>query len=631
MKEKLSNENEYIPYTPESKYLSIAREMKKISDEENGLLPKEKGLFDKAEERFISLAREIEKAGQSGELYPEDKEKWWDRFKDHLKTYKRFTMKAVRVGVLTGVLMNTMPATNITEKVEEKPNVPKVEEVVKIKKEQSNIKQETPWYKGWRLNQVVIEKDKDGKLYFNPLKLIAPVQLEKVSDQKTINNFKFSIPYEYARLFNSAKPLNSEDHEKVKKYISNELNKVFEDKIRGLNFSIETEQEINKDKKHPEIEKISVSGFASPEGLNQKGPETIEKGNIDKENIELARLRAEKALEITLEDLEKIGIPKDSVDKVLKEIKVEETQFSTEEFAKLTVLSKDWQGATPLEKIFNMIVDYNDGKINNPEIVKNLHEILASKRKIEIEGAFKANEKNIYSVPLPLLLCLLPFIRKRERRNEDNEKNNGQQDKQDKQEKEDLNKQEDKNFKKELINVEPLPVKPEDDEQFPEKIKISLCDGLYNFFDHPDTIRRGLNYRALCDEVNNNFEKFSSDNDREQYLTRKILYAWKEHDIIARREAGWSEENIAQGLDYENQPNQIYWALAHAKVLLRLIKEKRSFDQNGQSIDYINLMSKDIENYMNEKLNMPEEKTKKDWLKTSVELAMEGRIAWEKD
>lgn len=78
------------------------------------------------------------------------------------------------------------------------------------------------------------------------------------------------------------------------------------------------------------------------------------------------------------------------------------------------------------------------------------------------------------------------------------------------------------------------------------------------FFDNQDTIRRGLNYRELCDKMLRDFDRFESDYDREQYLARELLRLWREHDIVARREAGWSEDNIEDGLDYENQPNQIF-------------------------------------------------------------------------
>jgi hypothetical protein len=652
------NKKENIPVAVESKYyISIAREMKKLSDEENDSLETPKGRFDKSEERFISLAREIEKAGQNNEIYSDYSENWFDRFKSSLKSYKRFGQKLARIGVLAGVLWSSMPAMP-KEKTEEQPvSLPKVEEVVKMNVKKAERQESTPWYKGWRLNQVVVEKDEKGNLVFNPLKMIAPIQIEKVVDKKSENSFKFNVPYEYARLFNSAKPLSPEDHEKVQKYISKELQKKFEDKLKGLNLSIETEREIKGPQK-PELTELKVSGFASPEGPQQEGPSTIESKNIDKENIELAKLRAEQALGITVENLEKLGVDKKSIDQIVSEIKAEELQFSVEEFSKLTLLSKEWKGSTPLEKVFNMIVDYNDGKIKDQQKLKELHQILASKRKVEIEVGLKGEEKKIYAVPLPLLLlAALPFIRRREKSSEQpseqpleqpseqssEQPSGGSSEKPFKQPSESIPEQNlkstiniessEQNLEPTIESINPLPVKPEEDSNFNEKVKIALVDDLYKFFDDQETIRRGLNYRKLCEEMLVNFNKFSSDYDREQYLARKLLQLWKEHDINARREAGWNESDIHQGLDYENQPNQMLWALAHAKVLLRLIKEKNKLQETGKKVDFLDLMSQDVENYMNEKSKDAQEEPlkKEDWLKTSIELAMEGRIAWKKD
>jgi len=85
-------------------------------------------------------------------------------------------------------------------------------------------------------------------------------------------------------------------------------------------------------------------------------------------------------------------------------------------------------------------------------------------------------------------------------------------------------------------------------------------------------------------------------------------------------------------LPYENQPNQKLWALAHAKVILRLVKEK----MNNPQLDYFDLMGRDIENYISEKTKEKVEEKKESQkeqeikrLKTAIELAMEGKIAWD--
>jgi hypothetical protein len=548
----------------------------------------------KKEGSFSEIAEELVKNDPN--LYPRENIKnAKERLQNLLSSFYRFGLKLARIIVIAGILNFGAPAVAGEKQEKEIEKVTKAGEVLKLKKkEKKGIT--TPLYYGWRVKILPLEIDfKKDKLTYNILRIICPIQVEKVVE-KDMGSFKFEVPYEYARFFNIGKPLRPEDYEKVKKYVSGEIQRNLENKLRGLNLSRKTQEEIDKSReeiKKAEIEKITVLGSASPEGPAEKGSSTIEPGKVDIENIKLARLRAENALGITRKSLEKLGIPKEKIDKILTEIKAEELQFTPEEMKELILLSKDWGGANPIEKIFNMIVDYNDEKIQDPKLVEKLHKIVASKRKVEIEIELKGREKIIYTIPVPLLLGLLPFLRfgrgerlligggRRRRKIPSYEE---------------FQKTQQPQFK-EKITVEPLSVNPQEDKEFPHKVEQALVNDIYIFFDDEKTKERGLDYRTLCDKMIQDFDNFKSDTDRKNYLARELLRLWREHDIKARKEAGWSEENIAEGLDYENQPNQILWSLAHAEVLLKLIKEK----MKNPNLDYQDIMSKEVEKYIDKK------------------------------
>lgn len=550
------------------------------------------------EDSFSKIVEELAKTNP--DLYPEENTKnTKERLENLLRSFYRFSLKLARIIFIAGILNFGAPVVAGEKQEKEIKKVPKAGEVLELKKEEEKGIT-TPLYRGWRIKFLPLEINfQRDKLIYNVLRIICPIQVEKVVE-KDMGSFKFEVPYEYARFFNIGKPLKPEDYEKVKEYVSKEIQRGLENKLMGLNLSRKAQEEIDKSIKKPEIEKFTVSGFASPEGPAEKGSFTIEPGKIDPENIKLARLRAENALGITMKSLEKLGIPKEKIDKILTEIKTEELQFTPEEMKELILLSKDWEGANPIEKIFNMIVDYNDEKIQDPKLVEKLHKIIASKRKVEIEIELKGREKIIYTIPVPLLLGLLPFLRfvrgerlliggSRRRRKIPSDEELLKSYKE-------LLKTQQPQFK-EKITVEPLSANPQEDKEFPHKVEQALVNDIYIFFDDEKTKERGLDYRALCNKMIQDFDNFKSDTDRKNYLARELLRLWREHDIKARKEAGWSEENITEGLDYENQPNQMLWALAHAEVLLKLIKEK----MKNPNLDYQDIMSKEVEKYMDKK------------------------------
>ncbi|MFZ6015429.1 MAG: hypothetical protein ACOYUZ_03685 [Patescibacteria group bacterium] len=129
--------------------------------------------------------------------------------------------------------------------------------------------------------------------------------------------------------------------------------------------------------------------------------------------------------------------------------------------------------------------------------------------------------------------------------------------------------------------------KPEKgDEGFEWMMWQTYVKDLYPFFNDQTTIRRGCDYVQMMQDVYRSYEAFDNDEDRLNYLTFKLLTAWRAHDQQARREA--QMHDLESGLDYFNQPKQIQWAKMHAEALLELVRQKRSldraFDRTGEAM-----------------------------------------------
>jgi hypothetical protein len=418
------------------------------------------------------------------------------------------------------------------------------------------------------LRTTFFKEDASGNPEFNFWSLIAALQAEIPYIDSESGEVNIKIPYEYARLFDrdpkSKEPVHQEDHEKLGKFIEEEFNRQFAEILYGYDWSKDV-----KNLKQPDIptelkiEGIEITGTASPEGPRDKGPETIKPGSIDRENLELALKRGRVGLSLTEEWLKKSGVNLNQLEEAARNIQAKEIQFSDDEMKLLADLSKKWKGSYDASRIHRMIIDYNRGQIKDASLVSQLDQIIGSKRMVEITIKYEKNEKRRVLIPIPILPILtgvsLSYLarKKRELRGEIS-------------------------GIPEAVKVTDAPGRETNEGK--EMEVQTVVDDLGMFFDREETVRRGIDYRAMAEDVQSKGRHFKDSAEREIYLANKIINSWKEHDAMCRKEAGWSLEHVNQGLDYENQPRQIQWAKVHARVLLEIADENKKTGEDYKSV-----------------------------------------------
>ncbi|MDP3947135.1 MAG: hypothetical protein Q8Q41_00390 [bacterium] len=491
-----------------------------------------------------------------------------------------------------------------------------------------------------------LEKGADGKTRFNWWSLLAPAQVELGREIAKATEKTFVIPYEYSRLFEkdpaAKRPLRVEDHEKVAEFTEEALKKKFVDLLYGLDMNKRVYElhHGQPESRAGKITSIKITGTASPEGPRSKGPQTLAAGNVDVENIKLAQKRAEAAVHLTKEEWGRIsratGVSEEVLEKAVQNIDAKEVQFSPQEHRELSLIAQSYPGSDDLEKIYNLVCDYNDGKIKDRETVSMLDALVGAKRSVEIAVTFGGGQTDRLLVPIPWLLLLplaFPALKRRMRqgsaatpvapsgeqspvtapsvaapsgelpvrRESVSGMGNGR-----------LPSTLEAGLKRRgielpysaaetpqvsLLDVIPQMVKdielPEtESREYQGMEERAYVSDLYVFFDDSDAIRRGINYRVIADEMYRNFDSLKDGGERELVLSYEILKAWKAHDRECRKEAGVSEGELEAGLNYEEQPNQIKWSKMHARALLKLIEEKRKLPVGERETkDYLDMLS----------------------------------------
>ena len=426
-------------------------------------------------------------------------------------------------------------------------------------------------------------------------KILVPGFIEAKWEKKVELKTTTNIPYEYARKFSvdekAGQPLRAEDHEKLKQYVHDQLQTSLADKIYAL-AAKETAEGVYGAHHEPlgahdlKINSIKVTGFASPEGPREEGSETLTKE--DPKNMELAKVRAEAGMEAVLTSLKEMGFTEEQINKALSKTEAQEPTLSEEETTRLTEKAQEYPGANVTEQIWSMVLDYNDNKITDPETLKLMDNIFGEKRRIQVEIEYEGARKTVASVPIPLLLLALLYPLARMLRKSEKI----------------LNKQEPQSIS-ELEAITPSPkipvfAKPEipdlirntglpssDSPEYQNMEEEAIANDLYLFWGEGFLDKRGLSYPTIAETMKTHFDKFDNDGERIDYLTLVVLRNWVDADIEARREAGIPEERIKDGLDYENQSEQIKWAKMHATGILDAIKTKeKDIFKNNKSEGY---------------------------------------------
>lgn len=404
--------------------------------------------------------------------------------------------------------------------------------------------------------------DENGNPRFNVWSLIAMLQAEIPYLDKVEGKITIRMPFEYARLFaedkKAGQPLHPEDHIKIERFLDNELNKRFEEILCGWDWSKRVYKQSQKDlPENLRIKSIEVTGTASPEGPRSKGPETIKPGAIDEENLALAQRRGKVGLSLAKEWLERSGINLRQIEEAVTRIEAKEIQLSERELSVIKRISRGMKGYDDLERIHNLFKAHNDKSIKDEDIVDIMDQVLGKKRMVEVSINYEGEKKKKVLIPIPLLpiifgIALPGLVRLVKRRGETK-----------------------KRVSEVSLIVKKTDLPPENSAEYKDMRERTIVDDLGMFFDNKEAARRGLDYRMLADDAKKRLGDFEDENERELYLTDKILEAWKTHDKQCRQEAGFSPADLASGLDYENQPYQIKWAKMHARTLLDLVYENR--------------------------------------------------------
>lgn len=415
--------------------------------------------------------------------------------------------------------------------------------------------------------------DSTGTSHFEPWSIIYPAQTEFSRNEHVASQRDFKLPYELSRLFDTGEPLRPEDHEKIVQFIDQELKKEYVDRVKGLDFSkrlYKTEHPASLS--NHKITNIQFKGTASPEGPRSMGSASLEKGSIEPENIELGEIRAEVGEVLTKEAMARDGLTPEKLQTVSEQLDADELQLSDDEYRELFAAadSLGYTGADDLECIYNLVVDYNDNKVTDPNAIAVLDRTIASKRSVQVTVSYEGDRKETFLVPLPLLL--LAFLPLRRWRRDDppppETELDGTPPKTQKERPAELDRIPEKVWK--------TPLPEEGTKEFEEMEESVVVDDLWQFYDDPRHIELGIDYHSLTLDVDKRYETFESDEEREVYLANEILEAWKQKDRRCRELAGASPSELDRGLDYENQPRQIQYARLHARELLRLVNGRRS-------------------------------------------------------
>jgi hypothetical protein len=123
-----------------------------------------------------------------------------------------------------------------------------------------------------------------------------------------------------------------------------------------------------------------------------------------------------------------------------------------------------------------------------------------------------------------------------------------------------------------------IPQNPESGEYWMARFR-SLED-LFNGFDNQENVANGINYRAICEELEGNFDRFATDEDRITWICHHILDQWMTYDA---KKLGVDRVT----LNYKNDAHQLMHAQLHALEILEAVEDKMSPDRTTDNYDYV--------------------------------------------
>ncbi len=484
----------------------------------------------------------------------------------------------------------------------------------------------------WNAGVSFTKEDEHGSKSFNWASTLFPIYLSFSNEHAVTNTSKAVLPYEYARQFDSAEWKNASPERKteVQSFIMDQVNQHYAENIYGI-----MKGAYRAD--HPDTtafspKSITITGFASPEGRQAKGAETLEPGVIDSENITLAEKRALHGTEI-LEGVVDSNLLNearahvhrnpdgDALEENVSKILSVESQLTSQDFQDLMVAHEMVFGrkaVTETEAAFDLVVKYNEGEIKNAEAKAVLDRVFGEKRKVEFEIKGEGKEKETILVPITLLpfLSLGAFFLGKKRKEKELGGTAGEEVTPQKEgvsrngdiEKSRLGTRNTRGMEaKNMEGVEGEPFVSPWEEKIDEVKKrewVSVwIDDLGAHFDNPETIRKGIDYRILVQEMDG-LLKTGSEAQAVSTISEKIVEVWERSDALQRIEhdpdisyRSKSVEEVRGLLKYSESDSQKKFARMHSEALLTLIKEKQRGGRGGLTLDYSDVLEKIVQGY----------------------------------
>jgi len=254
-----------------------------------------------------------------------------------------------------------------------------------------------------------------------------PATIGIQTEEKVKGNFEVNIPHVYGEDFETVATTEEgeERKEEMTRYIEEKLKETFGNEVRKSIFPVEffeTTTFKNFQKDYPEQAKrileynhltptkIKITGSSSPEAVIH-GPKSLIPGNIEQENLDLAKKRAQNP--VIIEALKKAGIEID--ESVPISYESVETQFTDADIDSLThlaidnkYLDKDENKEEKILKAIEILVsDYSTDKLKGTELEKALDSIVGDKRYVVVSLEFETEQSETYFMPIPITLFLL--------------------------------------------------------------------------------------------------------------------------------------------------------------------------------------------------------------------------------
>lgn len=289
----------------------------------------------------------------------------------------------------------------------------------------------------WNISTSIFKGDTPAEKIYN---IAFPVAVGLEKENSLQGAHTVIIPHEYGGGgFDNVETTEEGDKvtEEMAKYIEAKLSEVFSAMLRVSSFKkilgsdfIDSITFKNFESSHPaeaarlldyenlRPEKIIIKGFSSPEALIH-GPKSLLPGVSDKENADLALLRAKNPT--VTKALQGAGIQID--EDTIIEFEGEESNFTAEELEELVELAIDncyleTNESTVVDKgtiedlgtlmsIQEMINDYNKDLLESGDLGVALDRIVGSKRYISVTLQFETGVSDVFFTPLPITLLLL--------------------------------------------------------------------------------------------------------------------------------------------------------------------------------------------------------------------------------